>query len=98
MSNGLQIERILWHWLRFFPLPINLVSNFPELELAWRRLSGWIATPMAASLVPMAVEHLFTQALGLASPWKVVSCDFDPTAKSLELVIDFERGARFPDP
>ena len=46
----------------------------------------------------MAVEHLFTQALGLASPWKVVSCDFNPAAKSLELVIDFERGARFPDP
>ena len=46
----------------------------------------------------MAVEHLFTQALGLASPWKVVSSDFDPVAKSLELVIDFERGARFADP
>ena len=46
----------------------------------------------------MAVEHLFTQALGLSSPWKVVSTDFDPGAKSLELVIDFERGSRFPDP
>jgi len=46
----------------------------------------------------MSVEHLFTQALSLASPWKVVSSDFDPVGKSLELVIDFERGARFPDP
>jgi hypothetical protein len=46
----------------------------------------------------MAVEQLFTQALGLASPWKVVTCDFDPVAKTLELVIDFERGARFIDP
>ena len=46
----------------------------------------------------MAVEHLFTQALGLTSPWKVVSADFDPVAKSLELVIDFESGSRFPDP
>lgn len=46
----------------------------------------------------MAVEHLFTQALGLLSPWKVVSTDFDPDAKSLELVIDFEKGARFGDP
>lgn len=46
----------------------------------------------------MAVEHLFTQALGLASPWKVITCDFDPVAKTLELVIDFERGARFADP
>jgi len=51
-----------------------------------------------AMLPPMAVEHLFTQALGLASPWKVVTCDFDPVAKTLELVIDFERGARFTDP
>jgi hypothetical protein len=46
----------------------------------------------------MAVEHLFTQALGLASPWKVITRDFDPVAKTLELVIDFERGARFADP
>jgi transposase len=46
----------------------------------------------------MSVEHLFTQALGLGSPWNVISCDFDPLAKSLELDIDFERGARFADP
>lgn len=46
----------------------------------------------------MAVEHLFTQALGLSSPWKVVSADFDPEAKSLELVIDFIPGSRFRDP
>ncbi len=46
----------------------------------------------------MAVEHLFTQALGLVSPWKVITCDFNPAAKVLELVIDFERGARFADP
>lgn len=49
-------------------------------------------------LVSMAVEQLFTQALGLASPWRVVTCDFDPVAKTLDLGIDFERGARFPDP
>lgn len=46
----------------------------------------------------MAVEHLFTQALGLASPWRVITSDFNPTAKVLELVIDFERGSRFADP
>lgn len=46
----------------------------------------------------MATEHLFTQALGLSSPWKVVSTVFDPKAKTLDLVIDFERGARFADP
>jgi hypothetical protein len=44
----------------------------------------------------MDIEHLFTQARGLTSPWKVVSCDFDPFSKSLELSIDFERGSRFP--
>ena len=46
----------------------------------------------------MAVELLFTQALGLTPPWKVVSCDFDPSAKSLTISIDFEPGSRFPDP
>ena len=46
----------------------------------------------------MTPEHLFTQALGLAAPWKVVSTNFDPVAKSLELVIDFIPGSRFPDP
>jgi transposase len=46
----------------------------------------------------MTLEHLFTQALGLASPWKVVSANFDPVGKSLELVIDFQTGSRFPDP
>jgi hypothetical protein len=46
----------------------------------------------------MAVEHLFTQALGLNSPWKGGSTNFDPVGKSLELGIDFERGARFADP
>ncbi|MFC7339697.1 hypothetical protein ACFQY0_21105 [Haloferula chungangensis] len=43
----------------------------------------------------MAVELLFTQALGLTSTWKVVSPDFDPEARSLELVIDFKPGSRF---
>jgi len=46
----------------------------------------------------MATDDLFTQALGLSSPWQVVSTEFDPKAKSLKLEIDFERGARFPDP
>lgn len=46
----------------------------------------------------MSVENLFTQALGLGSPWQVISSDFDPLTKSLELVIDFERGTRFADP
>jgi len=58
----------------------------------------WIDRPQPPRLPAMSIEHLFTQALGLGSPWNVVSCNFDPLAKSLELVIDFERGARFADP
>ena len=46
----------------------------------------------------MSLDALFTQALGLASPWKVVSTEFDPVAKTLELTIDFQRGSRFVDP
>lgn len=46
----------------------------------------------------MSTDHLFTQALGLSAPWKVVSSTFDPSAGTLELVIDFEPGSRFPDP
>jgi transposase len=46
----------------------------------------------------MTPESIFTQALGLVSPWKVVSANFDAAAKSLELVIDFIPGSRFPDP
>jgi len=85
------------------PLPSSserrvLVDNFPRLMRAVESLSGWIAASAAAKLPTMTVEHLFTQALGLVSPWNVVSCDLDPVAKSLVLVIDFERGARFADP
>lgn len=46
----------------------------------------------------MSTDHLFTQALGLCAPWKVVSSTFDPSAGTLELVIDFEAGSRFADP
>ena len=63
-----------------------------------RSLCVWTAAAAADSFAAMSVEHLFTQALGLGSPWKVVSTDFDPVAKTLELSIDFERGARFVDP
>lgn len=45
----------------------------------------------------MSVEILFKQALGLADPWVVTECDFDPIAKSLVIKIDFERGSRFSD-
>ena len=41
---------------------------------------------------------LFTAALGLQAPWKVVESSFDADGRQLELLIDFERGARFPCP
>jgi transposase len=41
---------------------------------------------------------LFQQALGLASPWRVVECSFDAGERRLELRIDFERGATFACP
>ena len=40
-------------------------------------------------------QSLFTAALGLQAPWKVVSTDFDPAAKRIDLEVDFECGARF---
>lgn len=46
----------------------------------------------------MRVEQLFTQALALVEPWKVVSSELDLESKTLTLEIDFTRGARFPDP
>jgi transposase len=41
---------------------------------------------------------LFQQALGLASPWRVVRSDFDAAAKRLDLHIDFQAGGTFPCP
>lgn len=42
--------------------------------------------------------ELFTAALGLLAPWKVVESAFDAGERRLELRIDFERGARFSCP
>ena len=48
----------------------------------------------------MDINPLFSAALGLTSPWKVVSVDFDPAGKEgvglLRIELDFEPGARFP--
>jgi transposase len=41
---------------------------------------------------------LFKAALGLQDPWIVVSMDFDPAARRLDLYLDFARGARFGCP
>lgn len=46
------------------------------------------------------VQHveLFQQALGLASPWKVVGYEFSPARKQLVLTIDFAVGGTFSCP
>lgn len=42
--------------------------------------------------------RLFQAALGLSEPWQVVSVEFDPAGKRLDLRIDFEKGSRFACP
>ena len=41
---------------------------------------------------------LFTAALGLSRPWRVVRTEFDPEATQLDLYLGFDRGARFACP
>ena len=42
--------------------------------------------------------ELFSRALGLREPWRVVGTSFDPEQRRLDLRLDFERGARFACP
>ena len=46
----------------------------------------------------MDVNALFTQALGMVNPWKVVELKFDAGSKRLDIRVDFAPGARFPCP
>jgi transposase len=41
---------------------------------------------------------LFTAALGLSGPWRVIRSEFDAEAARLDLYLDFDRGARFACP
>ena len=41
---------------------------------------------------------LFTAALGLGGPWRVVRSEFDAEGTQLDLYVDFGRGARFACP
>jgi hypothetical protein len=41
---------------------------------------------------------LFTVALGLSGPWRVVHSEFDAEATQVDLYLDFDRGARFACP
>jgi transposase len=42
--------------------------------------------------------ELFSRALGLREPWRVVETRFDAERRRLDLRLDFERGARFACP
>lgn len=41
---------------------------------------------------------LFQSALGIVKPWHVSEYNFDPMEKTLDLYIDFEKGAKFTCP
>ena len=45
----------------------------------------------------MQIEHLFSQALGIVSPWKITSLSFSSEKKRLDIHVDFERGSLFSD-
>jgi transposase len=46
----------------------------------------------------MDERGLFTAALGLSGPWRVIRSEFDAEAAQLDLHLDFARGARFGCP
>ena len=46
----------------------------------------------------MDVNALFTQALGMVSPWQVVELKFDAEGKRLDIRVDFAPGSTFPCP
>jgi transposase len=46
----------------------------------------------------MSELELFTAALNLANPWRVVDSKFQPADRRLDLYLDFDRGARFGCP
>lgn len=43
-------------------------------------------------------EALFTQALGLSSPWQVTTVRFSPEARRIDFDVDVEQGTRFACP
>jgi transposase len=49
-------------------------------------------------ILVMRDTDLFQLALGLTSPWKVESSEFDPKRKRLDIMIDFPRGGTFTCP
>lgn len=44
----------------------------------------------------MKLEALFTEALGVVSPWKIDSLAFNSDEKRLDIQVSFERGTTFP--
>lgn len=43
----------------------------------------------------MNIETLFSEALGITSPWKITGVDFDSRKKRLNIKVDFSRGSSF---
>lgn len=43
----------------------------------------------------MNIELLFSQALGIESPWKITGVEFDSEAKRLDIKVNFKRGSTF---
>lgn len=43
----------------------------------------------------MELEQLFTKALGIVPPWKIISVEFNSATKRLDIHVDFERGSTF---
>ena len=45
----------------------------------------------------MNIEQLFSEALGIVSPWYIKSVNFDSARKKLDIEVDFNRGSEFKD-
>ncbi len=43
------------------------------------------------------IEQLFSQALGIVSPWYIKSVNFDSANKKLDIEVDFKKGSTFED-
>jgi transposase len=70
--------------------------NIPSLFALWDSLKQTFYQSKGVGI--MRDIDLFQLALSLTPPWEVVSSDFDPAQKRLEIRIDFPRGSVFDCP
>lgn len=75
--------------------PPGRPAAFPAVPTASAAAAWWSSRDI---LGDMQDKDLFGLALGLEKPWYVSSVVFEPEAKRLELIIDFERGGTFRCP